>query len=65
MDVFFSALLQVLAPHTFAVMLVGIVVGLLVGILPGLGGAATLAIVAAFFGLVVGHGWFRERPPAA
>ena len=48
MDVFFSALLQVLAPHTFAVMLVGIAVGLLVGILPGLGGAATLAMMLPF-----------------
>ncbi|OFW00251.1 MAG: hypothetical protein A3I61_08805 [Acidobacteria bacterium RIFCSPLOWO2_02_FULL_68_18] len=48
MDVFFSALLQVLAPQTFAVMLVGIAVGLLVGILPGLGGAATLAMMLPF-----------------
>ena len=48
METFFSALLQVLAPHTFAVMLVGIAVGLLVGILPGLGGAATLAMMLPF-----------------
>jgi len=48
MDVFFSALLQVLAPHTFGIMLVGIGVGLLVGILPGLGGAATLAMMLPF-----------------
>jgi len=47
-DVFFSALLQVLAPHTFGIMLVGIGVGLLVGILPGLGGAATLAMMLPF-----------------
>ena len=47
METFFSALLQVLAP-TFAVMLVGIAVGLLVGILPGLGGAATLAMMLPF-----------------
>ena len=48
MEVFFSALLQVLAPHTFGVMLVGIAVGLVVGILPGLGGAATLALMLPF-----------------
>ena len=48
MDIFFSALLQVLAPHTLAVMLVGIAVGLVVGILPGLGGAATLAMMLPF-----------------
>ncbi len=48
MDVFFSALLQVLAPHTLAVMLLGIAVGLVVGILPGLGGAATLAMMLPF-----------------
>ena len=48
METFFSALLQVLAPHTFAVMLVGIAVGLVVGILPGLGGAATLAMMLPF-----------------
>ena len=47
-DVFFSALLQVLAPHTFGIMLVGIAVGLVVGILPGLGGAATLAMMLPF-----------------
>jgi TctA family transporter len=47
-EVFFSSLLQVLAPHTFAVMLVGIGVGLVVGILPGLGGAATLALMLPF-----------------
>jgi TctA family transporter len=48
MDVFFAALLQVLAPQTFGIMLVGIGVGLLVGILPGLGGAATLAMMLPF-----------------
>ena len=48
MDIFFSALLQVLAPQTLAVMLVGIAVGLVVGILPGLGGAATLAMMLPF-----------------
>ena len=37
-----------LAPHTFGVMLVGIAVGLIVGILPGLGGAATLAMMLPF-----------------
>jgi putative tricarboxylic transport membrane protein len=47
-DIFFSALLQVLAPQTLAVMLVGIAVGLVVGILPGLGGAATLAMMLPF-----------------
>jgi len=47
-DVFFSALGQVLAPHTFGVMLVGIAIGLVVGILPGLGGAATLAMMLPF-----------------
>jgi TctA family transporter len=47
-DVFFSALLQVLQPETFGVMLVGIAVGLVVGILPGLGGAATLAMMLPF-----------------
>jgi len=47
-DVFFTALTQVLAPHTFGIMLVGIAVGLLVGILPGLGGAATLAMMLPF-----------------
>ena len=48
MDVFLSALWQVLAPHTFGIMLVGIAIGLLVGILPGLGGAATLAMMLPF-----------------
>jgi TctA family transporter len=48
LDVFGSALLQVLAPHTFGIMLVGIAVGLVVGILPGLGGAATLALMLPF-----------------
>jgi putative tricarboxylic transport membrane protein len=48
MDVFAAALLQVLAPHTFGIMLVGIAVGLAVGILPGLGGAATLALMLPF-----------------
>ena len=48
MDLFFSSLLQVLAPHTFGIMLVGIAVGLVVGILPGLGGAATLAMMLPF-----------------
>jgi putative tricarboxylic transport membrane protein len=47
-DIFFSALLQVLTPHTFGIMLVGIGVGLVVGILPGLGGAATLAMMLPF-----------------
>jgi TctA family transporter len=47
-DVFFSSLLEVLAPHTFGVMLLGIAVGLVVGILPGLGGAATLALMLPF-----------------
>lgn len=35
-------------PHTFGIMLVGVAVGLLVGILPGLGGAATLAMMLPF-----------------
>ncbi len=48
MDIFFSALLQVLAPHTFGIMLIGIGIGALVGILPGLGGAATLALMLPF-----------------
>ena len=48
MDIFFSALLQVLAPHTLGIMLVGIAIGLVVGILPGLGGAATLAMMLPF-----------------
>src|ERR687891_1044295 len=48
MSVFAAALLQVLAPHTFGIMLVGIAVGLAVGILPGLGGAATLALMLPF-----------------
>jgi putative tricarboxylic transport membrane protein len=47
-DIFFSALLQVLAPHTLAIMLIGIAIGLVVGILPGLGGAATLAMMLPF-----------------
>jgi TctA family transporter len=47
-DVFLAALSQVLSPHTFGVMLVGIAVGLVVGILPGLGGAATLAMMLPF-----------------
>ena len=37
-----------LAPQTFGIMLIGIGVGLLVGILPGLGGAATLAMMLPF-----------------
>ena len=48
MDIFFSALLQVLAPHTLGIMLIGIAIGLVVGILPGLGGAATLAMMLPF-----------------
>lgn len=48
MSVFFAALLQVLAPHTFGIMLVGIAIGLVVGILPGLGGAATLSMMLPF-----------------
>jgi TctA family transporter len=48
MDVFFSALLQVLTPSTFGIMLVGVAVGFAVGILPGLGGAATLALMLPF-----------------
>jgi TctA family transporter len=48
MEVFGAALLQVLAPHTFGIMLLGIAVGLVVGILPGLGGAATLALMLPF-----------------
>ena len=48
MDVFFRPCWQVLAPHTFGIMLVGIAIGLLVGILPGLGGAATLAMMLPF-----------------
>jgi putative tricarboxylic transport membrane protein len=47
-DVFFSSFLQVVAPHTFGIMLMGIAVGLAVGILPGLGGAATLAMMLPF-----------------
>ena len=35
-------------PHTFGIMLLGITIGLLVGILPGLGGAATLAMMLPF-----------------
>ena len=37
-----------LAPHTFGIMLIGIGIGALVGILPGLGGAATLALMLPF-----------------
>lgn len=48
METFASALFQVLVPHTFGVMLLGIAVGLAVGILPGLGGAATLALMLPF-----------------
>lgn len=48
MNVFFAALLQVLAPHTFGIMLVGIAIGFVVGLLPGLGGAATLAMMLPF-----------------
>jgi len=47
-EIFGSALLQVLAPQTFGVMLIGIAVGMVVGILPGLGGAATLAMMLPF-----------------
>jgi TctA family transporter len=48
MELFFSALLQVLAPHTLGIMLLGIGVGFAVGILPGLGGAAALALMLPF-----------------
>ena len=48
MEVFFTALVRVLAPHTMGVMGIGILVGLAVGILPGLGGAATLALMLPF-----------------
>jgi TctA family transporter len=48
LSLFFAALLEVLAPHTFGIMVMGIGIGLLVGILPGLGGAATLAMMMPF-----------------
>jgi TctA family transporter len=48
MDVFFSALLQVLTPGTIGLMLLGVGIGFAVGILPGLGGAATLALMMPF-----------------
>src|SRR5215210_4740928 len=48
MDVLVSALLQVLQPGTFGIMLVGVAIGFAVGILPGLGGAATLALMLPF-----------------
>src|SRR5215212_6111123 len=48
MELFFTSLLEVLKPSTFGMMLVGIGVGFAVGILPGLGGAATLALMLPF-----------------
>jgi TctA family transporter len=48
MDVLFSSLLQVLEPRTLALMLLGVAIGFAVGILPGLGGAATLALMLPF-----------------
>ncbi len=48
MHLFFLALQEVLAPHTFGIMLLGTAVGFAVGILPGLGGAATLALMLPF-----------------
>jgi putative tricarboxylic transport membrane protein len=48
LDALLSALQQVLAPESLAMMLVGVLLGFVVGILPGLGGAVTLALLLPF-----------------
>jgi putative tricarboxylic transport membrane protein len=45
---FFSSLLDIFEPATFATMLLGIAIGFAVGILPGLGGSVTLALMLPF-----------------
>lgn len=45
---FFGSLLDVLAPQTMLLMLLGIGIGFVVGILPGLGGSVTLALMLPF-----------------
>lgn len=47
-DAFFSGLFQALAPATFSLLLLGILIGFVVGILPGIGGVVTLALMLPF-----------------
>jgi TctA family transporter len=47
-DAFFSGLFQALAPSTFSLLLLGILIGFIVGILPGIGGVVTLALMLPF-----------------
>src|SRR6266540_4169909 len=48
LEQFFQGLTEVLKPHAFGIMLIGMVIGYAVGILPGLGGAVTLALMLPF-----------------
>src|SRR5512145_2710779 len=48
LDAFFSGFLQVFTLSTFSLLLLGILIGFVVGILPGIGGAATLALMLPF-----------------
>jgi putative tricarboxylic transport membrane protein len=48
LDAFFDGLVQVLQWKAFSLMLVGMGTGFVVGLLPGIGGAATLALMLPF-----------------
>ena len=48
LDAFFSGFLQVFTLSTFSLLLLGILIGFIVGILPGIGGAASLALMLPF-----------------
>ena len=45
---FYSSLFQIFEWPTFGYMMIGIVIGFWVGILPGIGGAATMALMLPF-----------------
>jgi putative tricarboxylic transport membrane protein len=47
-EAFFSGFVQVFAPATFSLLLLGILIGFAVGILPGIGGLVTLALMLPF-----------------
>lgn len=47
-DALFSGFFQALAPSTFSLLLLGILIGFVVGILPGIGGVVTLALMLPF-----------------
>jgi putative tricarboxylic transport membrane protein len=57
LDAFFDGLFLVLQWKAFSLMLLGMAVGFCVGLLPGIGGAATLALMIPFV--------FKMNPPEA